>query len=607
MPSDHEDAVLALQEGRLDDAEALCKAALQRDAGDGAAASLMGALVLKRNQPEHAREWLERARAAGQDDAMLHANLGEAYRRLGRLDEAFNSLKQAIQTDGRHPVPFFNMGWLMRALGNARNAEHFFRSALQLNPAMAGAHHALAELYREEEHWREALVEYAQALELDPGNALWRARLGTLQLQCGATREAANELERAAAERPLEANFLIDLARAEFELCREAEAQSSLARGQALRAGAPSAEASSRIIAARYETIQGWCERTHSDYVKLSSQSPLSPPPLQAFPPQAAANFTVGAPVAIEAFLIRAFGAEVLPRDFSVLAGRAFLVDGVVNVPHQYPFKGVHAHHSADDGRVLLSLPAARIEVERPCAILGGSGDHFAWMFEALPRLWALEQRPGGGELALIVPDGLSEERRALLQAMGVDPSRLVYLPDNSTLLARELHIPSLQTMGPWVSPVALQFVRRKLMRPGGLRSAGHARRRLYLTRRGLPAQLANEPELLPVLEKHGFESIDAAGLPALEVMALLSEAEALLAVDGDIMANLPVAPQGALVGAVVPNGVYDARSYFVSAQLGQRFFYLVGEAVFGSSASIEECDIVLAPERLEEFLALLR
>src|SRR6185369_1438949 len=101
MPSDHEDAVLALQEGRLDDAEALCKAALQRDAGDGAAASLMGALVLKRNQPEHAREWLERARAAGQDDAMLHANLGEAYRRLGRLDEAFNSLKQAIQTDGR--------------------------------------------------------------------------------------------------------------------------------------------------------------------------------------------------------------------------------------------------------------------------------------------------------------------------------------------------------------------------------------------------------------------------------------------------------------------------------------------------------------------------
>ena len=607
MPSAHENAVLALQEGRLDDAEALCKAALQRDAGDGAAASLMGALALKRNQLEHGREWLERARAAGQDDAMLHANLGEAYRRLGRLDDAFASLKRAIQTDGRHPVPFLNMGWLMRALGNARNAEHFFRSALQLNPGMASANHALAELYREEGHLREAQVEYAEALELDPGNALWRARLGTLQLQLGATREAADELGRAAAERPVEADFLIDLARAEFELCREAGAQANLERGLALRANSAGEEAPSRIIAARYQTAQGWCERAQADYMRLSTQSNLSPPPLQALPAEAAANFTVGVPVATEAFLIRASGAEVLPRDFSVLTGRAFLVEGVVNVPHQYPFKGAHAYHSADDGRVLLSLPASRMEVDRPCAVLGGTGDHFAWMFEALPRLWALEQRPGGGELALIVPEGLSGQRQSLLQAMGVDLSRLVFLPDNGTLLARELHIPSLLTMGPWVSPVALQFVRRKLMRAGGAMATGDARRRLYFTRRGLPAQLANEAELLPLLEKHGFEIVDAAGLPALEIMALMSEAEALLAVDGEIMANLPVAPQGALVGAVVPNGVYGARSYFVSAQLGQRFFYLVGEAVFGSSASIEDCDIVLARERLEDFLAMLR
>mgnify|MGYP003705485895 CR=1 FL=1 len=76
---------------------------------------------------------------------------------------------------------------------------------------MGKAGFALAELYREEGHVREAAVEYANALASEPGNALWRARLGTLLLETGATTEAAAELARAAAALDTEVGAFIGL------------------------------------------------------------------------------------------------------------------------------------------------------------------------------------------------------------------------------------------------------------------------------------------------------------------------------------------------------------------------------------------------------------
>jgi tetratricopeptide (TPR) repeat protein/capsular polysaccharide biosynthesis protein len=595
------DALQALEQGRTDEAEALATAQLAADPVNAQAASILGAVALRRGRLDEAVRWLEQARAWGGADAMLFANCGEAYRRVKRFDEAFDCFERSMRLYNGDAMVFCNMGRLMHDRGQARYAEHFFRSALQLNERLASAMFALAELYRDEGHWSEALVEYARGLEVVSGDAHWHARLGTLRQAQGDAPGAADALSRALALDPHESAYALDLSRAQFELCREAEAEASLARGLELSGRPP---AGRRVLSARYQSTRAWCEQTGVDYVKLSGEYHLNLQPLQTLPAQAAPHFIPDVPVAPEAFRLRAPGLEVLPGDFALLTPeRRFLVQGLVSLPHQYPHTGRHAHHSSDDGRVLLHIPGERMQIDEPCAILGGSGDHFAWMFEALPRLWALEQAPAVDPPRLIVPAALAPEREAMLAAMGIDRQRLVYLPDDRTLMAPELHVASLLNVGYWVSPVALQFVRR-LYRGSPAATA----RRVYLTRRGLPgSQLANEADLLPALERHGFEVVALDGLDALAIMAVLREAEAVLTLDGEWLANLPVAPQGALVGAIVPNGVYGTRSHFVASQLGLRFVYLVGEALFDTGAAIEQCDVQLAPELLQQFLQRLR
>ena len=148
VPVEIESAEAAFLAGDLDRVELLCRALLQRDENHSQACHLLGAVALRRGNPQEAAEWLERALKGSPINPVVLNNCGEAYRQLGRLDEAFARFEQALRIDNLSPYPHFNLGLLMRARGQAREAEHFFRSALIADPGMARAHFELAELYR---------------------------------------------------------------------------------------------------------------------------------------------------------------------------------------------------------------------------------------------------------------------------------------------------------------------------------------------------------------------------------------------------------------------------------------------------------------------------
>ena len=136
------------------------------------------------------------------------------------------------------------------------------------------------------------------------------------------------------------------------------------------------------------------------------------------------------------------------------------------------------------------------------------------------------------------------------------------------------------------------------------LPNRGGRTRRVYVSRGPHGTRrLANESELLPLLERYGFEVVLHARLTLLELLAVFSEAEAILAVDAAALACLAVAPQGAQVGAIASKGIYRPRAYCISAQIGQVFTYLQAEPVFSSHAVHAECDLSLPASALEDWL----
>ena len=604
-------AQAAFVAGELDRAESLCQALLSENSNHAGALHLRGALSLRCDRLLEALQWFDRALEAGSTDAALLSNCGEVYRRLGRYVDAKSYLEGALKADNSNPAPHFNLAKLYRANGEPRLAEHFLRNVLLLDSSMARAHHELAELYRSEGHTAEAETEYRAALEgLTLGNwvldeekacifSRWSTSLGSLLRERGDTRSAIMVLHEAIARDSRNGLAHFEIAKCMFELCSESKAHTHYLSASSLD-GSLGGEHSGRLVLARITRLKDWCAQEGVRYTMLARGQWLSLPAMRVLPLEAQFRFRLGAPVTSEAFVATIPNAEVLPRQFAVLSEDGSLfVDGLVNWPQFYPQNGECVRHATDDLRVMLDLPKSCVEVDGACAVIGGAGDHFAWMFEALSRLWALEQHPASKHLLLVVPDDLSEERLEMLDAAGVDRSRVLRLPARHTLRAKELVLPSLLTVGDWVSPLALQFLRRIFAIRQGRRA-----RRLFLSRRAaLQTRVANESELLPILEWHGFEVIDCIATSPMELLSALVDAEAVVASDDDSLANLVVVPQHARIGVIISEGIVRTRGFFISAQLGQELTYLVAQPDFESSATHAHCDITLASGVLEQFL----
>jgi len=604
-----EAAEAAFLAGDLDRVETLCRAVLARNENHLQACHLLGAVALRRRNPQEAADWLEKALNGGLTNPVVLNNCGEAYRQLGRLDEAFARFEHALRIDNLNPYPHFNLGLLMRDRGQAREAEHFFRSALIADPAMARAHYELAELYREEGHREEAEREYREAIATagkrgaggENGAGHWSTRLGSLLVEIGAPLKAIAVLQDALERDKDLAAAHLELARAQFELCRERDAEASYRQAVAVQPEL-ALHSPSRVLSARITQPLAWCDRGHGRYTRLARAQWLVLTPLKAIPEAYAQAFMVGVPMMPEVFSIRLSQAEVMPADFSVLSEGRFFVDGLVNWAQHYPQKGRYARHSSDDLRVLLDLPARVKEYDGACVLLGRDGGHYAWMFETLARLWAVEQQPDLAQLPLVVPADLSDARLGMLEGLGIGVERLLMVEADCTLRAAELHVPSLLAVGDWVSPLALQHLRRRFSG-----DVVRARRRIYLSRRqSTDCRLANELDLQPALDRYGFETIDVEDTPLVALLSILGSAEAVLSIDDEALAALVVVPQKAHVGVIATGGAYRPRAYFISGQLAHDFHYLESEVVFESNPVHALCDVVLPPATLEAFLKLL-
>jgi tetratricopeptide (TPR) repeat protein len=88
-----------LERGGADEAEALAREVLERDARCAEAHELVGIALVKRGRPEEARAHLERACDLEPDSARFHHNLGGALRELGRFPDAEARFRAALERE----------------------------------------------------------------------------------------------------------------------------------------------------------------------------------------------------------------------------------------------------------------------------------------------------------------------------------------------------------------------------------------------------------------------------------------------------------------------------------------------------------------------------
>ena len=126
--------VVALQEGRLEQAQTLISSALRINPNDPAALSNLGTAYLRDRQFELARDYFGRAVAREPDSVGALTNLGTALRALGRPRDALVSLRRAYSVGPVSTVVCNLLGACLLDTGDAPAAAEVFERATEAVP-----------------------------------------------------------------------------------------------------------------------------------------------------------------------------------------------------------------------------------------------------------------------------------------------------------------------------------------------------------------------------------------------------------------------------------------------------------------------------------------
>jgi capsular polysaccharide biosynthesis protein len=231
--------------------------------------------------------------------------------------------------------------------------------------------------------------------------------------------------------------------------------------------------------------------------------------------------------------------------------------------------------------------------------------NYFHWWTDILPRL-AIAEAAEIRYYQVIVPKEMEDWQRESLDRLGVTADRLEPFGDDHWQV-ESLLLPSLLGYSGMTRPWAADWLRRRI----GLPKPAARRRRIYLRRsRAGFRRVANEPELVPILEKYKFEIHETQGLSLSEQMKLFSGAECVVSIHGAGLANLLFSPPGVKVLEFMsPLPQYANSCYYsLCAAAGHTYGYILGEHspadLAGKPSGRWKIDLRVDPEKLRRMLA---
>jgi len=161
-------AITLQNQGREDEAAALFLKCLEANANDVAAIYSLGVIYLKRRQAGDIVGLLEHGSRAAPKFAPVWFALGEAYKELGRRDEALAAYDNALAVKPDYTEVLNNSGALLREMHRHHDALVRFNQVLSINPDDQSALVNCGILLTEFKSSKEAIGMFERLLKLNP-------------------------------------------------------------------------------------------------------------------------------------------------------------------------------------------------------------------------------------------------------------------------------------------------------------------------------------------------------------------------------------------------------------------------------------------------------
>jgi tetratricopeptide (TPR) repeat protein len=193
-------------EGRLAEAETVCRRVLEAQPNASEAVHMLGLIAHQNGKLAEAIKHVQRATELAPRVALFHANLGEMLRLAGRPRLAAEAARRALAVEPNMPAALSNLGVALYELKDYEAAADAQRQAIAAKPDYAEAHSNLGNALHALKRFDEAIPAYRRAIELKPNFADGWANLGTTLHHGGEYEEGIYALRRAIALAPGHAN-----------------------------------------------------------------------------------------------------------------------------------------------------------------------------------------------------------------------------------------------------------------------------------------------------------------------------------------------------------------------------------------------------------------
>lgn len=192
----------ALEQGRLERAEQLCRRVMGAEPRQAEAWHLIGLASGQRGQYEKAVEWIREAVRLRPDDAVARSNLAVALRALGRNHEALEQAEAATALAPRSLHAVMYRALVLSDLARWAEAASWCDEWAALDPNNATAHRMLGDCYARQGLRQQAVGPYARSLALEPDSIEVANNLGACLAAEGYRAQALAVLCHAAERHP---------------------------------------------------------------------------------------------------------------------------------------------------------------------------------------------------------------------------------------------------------------------------------------------------------------------------------------------------------------------------------------------------------------------
>ena len=210
-------AAECFKEGRLEEAEKICRKIIQKNPNNVDAIRFMGILAARLKRIGDAERYFRKAIELAPDFTDAIIDLGKLLQEDGRFEGAINSYKQAIKMEPENAKLYDMLGFVLEPAALSFDAIEAYQKAIKLNPKLVGSWLGLGHSLKTVGRLDEAIEAYHQCYKLKPkfGAVQWSlANLKTYRF----SDEEIEDMQAKVAEGNLsgesEVNFLFALANA---------------------------------------------------------------------------------------------------------------------------------------------------------------------------------------------------------------------------------------------------------------------------------------------------------------------------------------------------------------------------------------------------------